>query len=103
MALFRPFRGNSESLGAVEMHDGYAYFCTDTGEFFIDYADSNGDLHRKQINADEAKKLVGYDIVAALNDSASEIPTSSAVFSAIDSALSSFVEASEEEIAALFV
>lgn len=84
MALFKPFRGNSADLNAVEKHDGYAYFCTDTGEFFIDYADSNGELHRKQINADEAKKLTGYDITNALNDSEVEIPTSKAILDALN-------------------
>ena len=56
MALFKINRGNSASL-PVEKHDGWAYFCTDTGEFYIDYADDNGNLCRKQINADEAKSL----------------------------------------------
>ena len=84
MSLFKPFRGNSADLNAVEKHDGYAYFCTDTGEFFIDYADSNGELHRKQINAEEAKKLTGYDIKTIINDSEVEIPTSKAVLDALN-------------------
>ena len=48
MALFKVNRGNSTTLPTA-MTDGWAYFCTDTGEFFIDYADSDGILHRKQI------------------------------------------------------
>lgn len=85
MALFKVNRGNSATLPVV-MTDGWAYFCTDTGEFFIDYADSNGELHRKQINADEAKKLAGYDISNILNSSEVEIPTSAAVKTYIDNA-----------------
>jgi hypothetical protein len=83
MALFKPMKGNSSALPST-MTDGWAYFCTDTGEFFIDYADSNGELHRKQINAEEAKKLTGYDIVTALNNSNNTIPTSAGVKTYVD-------------------
>lgn len=60
MALFKVNRGNSSTLPTT-MVDGWAYFCTDTGEFFIDYADANGELHRKQISAGEAKKIAGVE------------------------------------------
>lgn len=50
MALFKPFRGTRASLNAQELHDGYAYFCTDDGTFHIDYLDADGNLQRKQIN-----------------------------------------------------
>lgn len=83
MALFKPFRGTRTSLDAQELHDGYAYFCIDDGSFHIDYVDSDGNLQRKQINAKKAEKLIGYDVVATLNNSAVEIPTSAAVFEAI--------------------
>ena len=82
MALFKVNRGNSTTLPTA-MTDGWAYFCTDTGEFFIDYADSDGILHRKQISADEAKRLTGYDISTVINSSDIEIPTSKAVFDAL--------------------
>ena len=52
MALFKAFRGMRESLDEQELHDGHAYFCTDDGTFHIDYVDSEGNLQRKQINAD---------------------------------------------------
>lgn len=78
MALFKINRGNSATLPAA-MTDGWAYFCTDTGEFYIDYADSQGNLHRKQINADEANKLIGYDVATSINNVDTEIPTSGAV------------------------
>ena len=55
MALFKVNRGNSTTLPAT-LTDGWAYFCTDTGEFFIDYADAEGNLFRKQINAENAIK-----------------------------------------------
>ena len=83
MALFRQFRGSRASLDAQPLHDGYAYFCTDDGTFHIDYADADGNLHRKQINAKEAEELVGYDIATILNSSNTEIPTSKAVLDSI--------------------
>lgn len=56
MALFKVSRGNSTSL-PHQMTDGCAYFCKDTGEFFIDYKDSNGVLCRKPI-VDSTKSQV---------------------------------------------
>ena len=82
MSLFKPLLGNSARL-PEKLTDGWAYFCTDTGEFFIDFADENGNLHRKQVNAEEARRIVGYDIGTVLNNSEAEIPTSSAVFGAL--------------------
>lgn len=79
MALFKPFRGSRKSLDTQELHDGYAYFCTDDGTFHIDYVDDSGNLQRKQINANEAQKLIGYDIATVLNPSDAEIPTSKAI------------------------
>lgn len=58
MALFKPFRGTRASLDAQEKHDGYAYFCTDDGTFHIDYADTDGNLQRKQISEDFIKQLL---------------------------------------------
>lgn len=58
MALFKPLRGTRASL-PQELHDGYAYFCTDDGSFHIDYIDADGNLQRKQINANDAATLCG--------------------------------------------
>lgn len=55
MALFKINRGNENNLPET-LTNGWAYFCTN-GNFYIDYADSEGELHRKQINADAANKL----------------------------------------------
>lgn len=83
MALFKPLLGKRENLPAV-LTSGYAYFCTDDGSFWIDYKDIDSVVKRKQINAQEAEKLVGYDIVTTVLNDATTIPTSSAVFSAIE-------------------
>jgi hypothetical protein len=58
MALFKQFRGERKSLDAQEKHDGYAYFCTDDGSFHIDYVDGDGNLQRKQINANMADNVI---------------------------------------------
>ena len=45
MALFKVLRGNRSNLDSfdiVPFHDGYAYFCADTGEFFIDCETDKG-------------------------------------------------------------
>lgn len=76
MALFKPFRGSRTSLDAVELHDGHAYFCIDDGSFHIDYADSEGNLHRKQINAKDAETLCGMtfdQIIEAANANAAAV------------------------------
>ena len=62
MALFKPFRGSRASLDAQPLHDGYAYFCTDDGSFHIDYTDADGNLQRKQINAQDAETLCGQSL-----------------------------------------
>ena len=50
MALFKVNRGPKANLPSTKT-DGYAYFCTDDGSFWIDYKDENGILQRKQIDA----------------------------------------------------
>lgn len=52
MALWKPFLGNRASLDSVEKHAGYVYWCADDGSLHFDYADADGVLQRKQINAD---------------------------------------------------
>ena len=84
MSLFKPFMGNRANLDAVEKHAGHAYFCTNDGSFHIDYTDADGNLQRKQINANEAEKILGYDIVTVLNSSDTELPTSKAIFDALE-------------------
>lgn len=61
MALFKPFRGTRVTL-PQELHDGYAYFCTDDGSFHIDFTDADGNLQRKQINAKDAETLTGMTL-----------------------------------------
>lgn len=56
MALFKICRGNESNLPET-LTDGYAYFCTDTGNFYIDWADAEANVSRKHINSEYATKL----------------------------------------------
>lgn len=90
MALFKPLLGKRENL-PTNLTSGYAYFCTDDGSFWIDYTDSDGTVKRKQINAQEAERLIDYDIVEDVINDSTLIPTSSAVYSAIEAATEVYV------------
>lgn len=56
MALFKVCRGNESNLPTAK-NDGWAYFCTNTGNFYIDWADSSNNLVRVQINAGCAERV----------------------------------------------
>ena len=90
MALFKPLLGKRARLPEKKT-SGWAYFCTDDASFWIDYEDSDGVVRRKQINAQEAEKLIGYDITADVVDNDSLVPTSKAVYSAIEAAAEVYV------------
>ena len=83
MALFKSLRGKRENLPSTKT-DGYAYFCTDDGTFWIDYKDENGSLQRKQLNAKDAETILGASLSTILNSSDVEIPTSKAVLDALE-------------------
>lgn len=90
MALFKPLLGKRANLPTT-LTSGWAYFCTDDGSFWIDYTDSDGVVKRKQTNAQEAEKLIGYDITIDVINDSTLIPTSSAVYSAIEEATEVYV------------
>ena len=60
MALFKIYRGNAENLPAA-LHDGYAYFVIDTGDFYIDAMSTNNQLQRTLINP-KAKRMTQAEI-----------------------------------------
>lgn len=90
MALFKSLWGRRENL-PVNLTSGYAYFCTDDGSFWIDYTDSDSVVKRKQINAQEAERLIGYDITTTIENNEATIPTSNAVLAAIEAASEVYV------------
>lgn len=83
MALFKPLLGTRSNLPTTKT-DGYAYFCTDDGTFWIDYKDDQGVVQRKQINAKDAETLMGASLATTLEPSNVEIPTSAAVLNELD-------------------
>lgn len=95
MALLKQLRGKRALLDSQPLCDGCVYFCVDDGTFHFDYADAEGNLHRKQINAKEAESLTGYTIANILNSSDAEIPTSKAVLDELDRRI---VMATDEEV-----
>lgn len=103
MALFKVLRGNSQNLKNTSLVDGQFYFCTDNGQIFIDYLDSNNQIQRKQINAKEAETLLGYDIAAEVRNNNAEIPTSQAVQAFVNSAVSKVAADYKETIIGLSV
>lgn len=56
MALFKQCRGIEINLPST-LTDGYCYFCTDTGNFYIDYTNTDGALVRSKISSKYADKL----------------------------------------------
>lgn len=65
MALFRIFKGPEEGLDAVPKHEGYAYFTTDKGNFYIDISSdtiidgvNQEDGIRVQVNAKGAQGII---------------------------------------------
>ena len=55
MALFQIFRGAENDLNSVPLHEGYAYFTEDKGNFYIDISNQPGG--RVQVNAYAAQIL----------------------------------------------
>lgn len=66
MALFKIYRGEEELLTQVPMHEGYAYFCEDTGNLFIDISSATGG--RVQVNAYSASILKKDDTEIDVDD-----------------------------------
>jgi hypothetical protein len=83
MALFKMSKGSKVNLPTT-LTEGYCWYTYDDSKFYIDHKDENGILVRKALNAQEAEKLVGYDIATILNSSDIEIPTSKAVLDVLE-------------------
>lgn len=84
MALFKVFKGVKNNLPSLSSSsDGYCYFTTDDGMFYIDYKNANGVLERKALNANDAKTLLGASLETVLTESDKKVPTSKAVLTKI--------------------
>ena len=76
MALFKVYRGHEDNLPTTKT-DGYAYFCTNTGSFYIDHKDTSGVLVRSKISARYADKLRYVQDGETIEIDASEVLTAS--------------------------
>ena len=58
MALFKIFKGNKANLPG-DKNEGYAYFCEDSHDFFIDQLNPNNDIEviRSRLSVEFADKL----------------------------------------------
>lgn len=90
MALFKIFKGLAENLPSTKTA-GYCWYTFDDSKFYIDYEDENGTLQRKALNAKDAETIMGASLADVLNNDSLEIPTSQAVYSAIESATEVYV------------
>lgn len=68
MALFKVFRGESKNLDSVPKNDGYAYFCTDDGSFWIDHTEGT-EIIRTQISRQAWTKDIEAAIAALKDES----------------------------------
>lgn len=64
MALFQIFNGNENDLDSIPFHEGYAYFCKNSGSFYIDTI-VNGNNKRVPISShgllDDEGNFTDYD------------------------------------------
>lgn len=57
MALFKPLKGLETSLDMQPLSEGYVYFCTDSGQVYLDCKDDEGILIRLPVSAFRANKI----------------------------------------------
>ena len=78
MTPFKINRGLEKELPTA-LTDGWAYFCTDTGNFYIDYTDVENGLTRKLISSEFASKIRYENEDEIIEVNANEIATKSEV------------------------
>ena len=81
--LFKISKGLKANLPSTKTA-GYCWYTIDDSLFYIDYEDENGEVQRKALNGKDAETLTGASLSAILNSSDVEIPTSKAVFDALN-------------------
>ena len=85
--LFKILHGDASriSTNITPYHEGYCYV-THNGDFYVDMNDE-----RVKLNAKDAETIMGASLANILVNTDSEIPTSSAVLSAINAATEVYV------------
>lgn len=90
MALFKISKGLKANLPSAKTA-GYCWYTIDDSLFYIDYEDENGVVQRQALNAKDAETIMGASLANILVNTDLEIPTSSAVLSAIEAATEVYV------------
>ena len=85
--LFKILHGDASriSTNITPYHEGYCYV-THNGDFYVDMNDE-----RVKLNAKDAETIMGASLATILSNTDLEIPTSQAVFSAIEAASDVYV------------
>ena len=85
--LFKILHGDASriSTNITPYHEGYCYV-THNGDFYVDMNDE-----RVKLNAKDAETIMGASLATILSNNDLEIPTSSAVLSAIEAATEVYV------------
>lgn len=85
--LFKILHGDASriSTNITPYHEGYCYV-THNGDFYVDMNDE-----RVKLNAKDAETIMGASLATILSNTDLEIPTSSAVLSAIEAATEVYV------------
>ena len=85
--LFKILHGDASriSTNITPYHEGYCYV-THNGDFYVDMNDE-----RVKLNAKDAETIMGASLATILSNTDLEIPTSQAVFSAIEAASEVYV------------
>lgn len=93
--LFKILHGDSANISTdiTPFHLGWCYV-THSGEFYVDMnigTESAPNNQRIKLNAKDAETIMGASLADVLSNNSLEIPTSSAVYSAIESATEVYV------------
>lgn len=85
--LFKILHGDASRISTdiTPYHEGYCYV-THSGEFYVDMNNE-----RVKLNAKDTETIMGASLATILSNTDLEIPTSSAVYSAIESATEVYV------------
>lgn len=82
MSLFKILRGNSSriSVNVTPFHDGWCYYTSDDGGFYIDSEEENGSKKRTRINPESVLLNQGtenYGKLLGVNSSGKVVPVQS--------------------------
>ena len=96
MALFKISKGLKANLPSAKTA-GHCWYTIDDSLFYIDYEDENGAVQRKALNAKDAETLCNASLAQILNENELEIPTSKAVFDALNKHIDFLIDVNDDK------